>query len=55
MIALILLVLLALAGPIFGTDSRDGSGWHHSSWLERAPAPLRGDPGPARDETEFRI
>lgn len=50
MIALLLLVLLALAGVFFGADSRDGRDWRTGSWTERStPLPSR-DPGPSRDE-----
>jgi hypothetical protein len=53
MIALLLLVLLALAGAFFGVDSRDGRDWATSSWTERSTPPPSRDPGPSRDEAEL--
>ena len=53
MIALLLLILLALAGAFFSADSRDGRDWRTGSWTERSASLPSRDPGPARDEAEL--
>jgi hypothetical protein len=53
MIALLLLILLALAGIFFGTDSRDGRDWRTGSWTEHSALLPSKDPGPSRDEAEL--
>jgi hypothetical protein len=54
MIALLLIIVLALAGAFFSVDSRDGRDWRIGSWTERSPLLPSRDAGPTRDQAVLR-